>query len=423
MEWVDITREFLKAAEEIPVGSLKHTAHFDLFQGVCAIPIMNDRMDSGIVLPPPIERGKWEEIPELTMEDLVGAMDSMLQMLTDHLEGQFLPLTLFASIYVRKRRELKSEILQYFVSMYMAAYNIIVEIILDAKISFPDDYSPDTFGLDVGQENVPNQDILDHLKECVDLGSVPDLFKGIDHIHTEGEHFKELLTALISRMEFVKGWYQLLKAMHELDHSSVPKLVSACQKSLEIIESTIHLGSDPLSSLDVFVHRERFPSQQLYPIKMDYEKTLREWKNMFSAISSVSQLVGNSSFNTVLMDLYEFHREHGTANILARSHLFCALLNEKIFLGKELLRKEMVDSILSFYPVPYHLLAPLPQLESLLTRFQDFFSDVLKILCLKRGTQRRQLVHLMNRLHGDQQDLLEAETALHRIVDSSSEVF
>jgi hypothetical protein len=423
MQWVDITQEFFTAANEIPIGSVRHTPYFDLFQGVCAIPIMSDQMDSGKELPPPTERGKWEEIPEMKMEDIVGAMDSLLQMLTDHLEGQYLPLTLFASIYVRKRTELKSEILKYFVSLLMASYNIIREIILDAKVSFAEDFIPDTYELDVTQEEVQHHDILHSLKECLDAGSMQDLFKNIDCIPSDGDQFKELLNAVIFRLEFMKEWYHVLKAMHELDHTTVAKRVQVCQEGLEKVESTLHLGSDPLMSLDVLFHRLLFPSQQLYPIKMDYPKACKQWKAMLSGIYGVSQLAGNSSFNTVLLDVYQFHRDHGNANILTRSHLFCTLLNENTFLGKELLRKELVESMSSFYSIPYDFLRPSTHLEELLSSYHDFFSDLLKILCLERGRQRRQLVHLMNRLHADQQRMLETETSLHRLVDSKSEVF
>jgi hypothetical protein len=427
MGWVEISKEFKNICSTIPIGKLIHTKHFDLMQAVFSMPIMDQKIDSGVILPTPKERGKWEEIPDLSIKDIIGAIDSLLQMKVDYFNGKILTSTVYASLFVRRRKDLKSRILSYFIAILVWSVNVMRQIVIEMAISFEEDFFPKTYDCDLKQEYIDDHTLLEQMKSCSDDGnSYIEIFKTIDDLDTSSTDFKANADAVIYRLEFFVEWSAAVKNIIDLDHSSAEKRVQKCLELLEKIELTVYLGNDMLPSLDVMVHRLKFPTFQLFPIKLNIPQAMHHWKKMLLGIVGVCQFYNQTSFSTVLIDLNEFHVKNTQSNIFIRSFLYKSVLNAGQFLGREDISIEIQNSIDTFYSVPYrkHANIEVNRLyKDIIYQYEVLFANLLKIMCTNRARQRRQLIHFVKEMDAAQSGLIDTEISLHQILEPQSEVF
>ncbi|KAK8380633.1 hypothetical protein O3P69_007912 [Scylla paramamosain] len=120
--WINITSEFFHATKDLQLGELLHDDIFGLFEAMSAIEMMDPKMDAGMMC----NRGKKVlnfdqavkagalKLNNLTMEELVGIMDSMLACLVTWLEGHSAAQTILTCLYLHKPLSIEDRALRAF---------------------------------------------------------------------------------------------------------------------------------------------------------------------------------------------------------------------------------------------------------------------------------------------------------------------
>lgn len=97
---VDITREFIEAARALPDGKVYMANDIELFDTVGALEIGDAKMDSGLLLPRPLEDPKFEVNRSMSLGELLHVMDLHFNYLMEWHTGMPLAQTLLSSHYV-----------------------------------------------------------------------------------------------------------------------------------------------------------------------------------------------------------------------------------------------------------------------------------------------------------------------------------
>ncbi|KAK7073410.1 N-alpha-acetyltransferase 35 NatC auxiliary subunit, partial [Halocaridina rubra] len=158
--WVNITADFFHATKDLQLGELLHDDIFGLFEAMSAIEMMDPKMDAGMMC----NRGKKVlnfdqavkagalKLNNLTMEELVGIMDSMLACLVTWLEGHSAAQTILTCLYLHKPLSIEDRALRAFSIQTLKLIAIINNIVHSASVFEEEDFQPALYGYGVCSE-------------------------------------------------------------------------------------------------------------------------------------------------------------------------------------------------------------------------------------------------------------------------------
>lgn len=106
MDWCDITERFKEACGRLDVGELSHNRLFSLTEAMCAIELMDPKMDLSVQIKRPIlnvkeavATGKME-MKDIEYAEMLGIMDETWSAFVTWLDGENLIETVFINMYL-----------------------------------------------------------------------------------------------------------------------------------------------------------------------------------------------------------------------------------------------------------------------------------------------------------------------------------
>lgn len=449
--WVDITKEFFEATEELPLGELFHDEMFGLFEAMSAIEMMDPKMDAGMMcnrgskkvlnFEQALKAGKLK-IKDFTVAEQIGIIDATLACLVTWLEGHSLAQTVFTNLFLQRPHQVEDKIIRSFSIYILKLLDTIKEFVNKAGVFEEEDFQPVMYGYKLandvpeGKASAMMKEVEDELHKKVKL-TKSKLYEERDN-ELELQH--EEAVALYSRIKFCRLFYQALLLFHKKKCSAVEevnKYLMQCSEIIPVIEKTIYFGIKPdpkaessnRADYPTIMGFEPLVNQRLLPptfpryTKIKTRKESTEYLALLvSRLRTICNIKDYVTFHAALDFLNEFSKN--SPCVLSRSILQLLYLSEP---GKVLGSMHIVDvlrdAIRSFIKPPALMpRSPLmlnsqakEYVESFLGHCVRPFCTLVQISGHNRARQRDKLSHLLEELSALQEEADKVDAFLHNL--------
>lgn len=169
----------------------------------------------------------------------IGIIDTTLACLVSWLEGHSLAQTVFTNLYLHKTHQVQDKIMKAFAVSIFKIIDVFKEIISKAQVFEEEDFQTMTYGYKL-KPDVPESKAIAMLRDVEE-----DLQKKIRNKQFDVDCGIETLTALYSRIKFMRLFYQVFLAITKADGFSsneTQKLLNNCLDTLQVMQKTVELG-------------------------------------------------------------------------------------------------------------------------------------------------------------------------------------
>ncbi|XP_077988706.1 N-alpha-acetyltransferase 35, NatC auxiliary subunit-like [Glandiceps talaboti] len=448
--WCNITEDFMNATEELELGELLHDKDFGLFEAMSAIEMMDPKMDAGMLcnqanrkvlnLEQSIEAGTVK-VKDLSLQEVIGIIDSTLACIVTWLEGHSLAQTVFTNLYLHNPELVEDRCIRSFSLFVLKMVDMVREKVNRALVFEEEDFQPMTYGFKLAT-NVSDLRVGGMLKEVEEEYSKriksTRIRKGEERdAATEVEHQQYI--AVQSRIKFCRMFYAAIMALNRKEVKQgvieAKRHIQQAGQLLGMIKNTIHYGRQSVVDTGdaknrVLMGFEPLVNQRLLPPTfpryckiVSQEEAVSYLSGLISRIDKVCDVIEYQQFQSTLDFFIEFSKQ--SPCVLSRTLLQMIFWpqNKKIF-GVELMQDFIKDGIKNFLCPP--VLAPK---SSLLNNPQakDYvdvlLSHMIRPICLlyqihghNRARQRDKLAHILEDLANLQDEADKVDAALHTML-------
>lgn len=281
--WVDVSKEFFDATDELKLGELLHDDMFGLFEAMSAIEMMDPKMDAGMMC----NRGNKKalnfdqavkanrlKLNNFTMAEQIGIIDATLACLVTWLEGHSLAQTVFTNLYLHKPHLIQDRCIKAFSICIMKLVDIVREFINRAAVFEEEDFQPFIYGYklanDISEWETTGmlRQVEDELQRKV---KVTRSKQGEEWNSEMQSQHKDAL-AVFSRIKFCRLFYQALLAFGKKESFGVEdvlKFLGHCTELLPILQTSTEQGIQPEP-------REENGNKADYPTIMGFEPLVNQ---------------------------------------------------------------------------------------------------------------------------------------------------
>lgn len=142
--WVDVSRTFEDAKDELAVGEMIHLKSFSLFASMSAIELTDPKMD--------VACGKSRSVSDiqlphlLTPCELIAVMDTLLACEVTWLNAHTLPQTVFSCIYHHRLSDVRQPELLSFIQLQLGTMRLALNIVQSEQLAEEEDFICWTYG-------------------------------------------------------------------------------------------------------------------------------------------------------------------------------------------------------------------------------------------------------------------------------------
>ncbi|CAL4107801.1 unnamed protein product, partial [Meganyctiphanes norvegica] len=256
--WVDITPEFFNATKDLELGELLHDEMFGLFEAMSAIEMMDPKMDAGMLC----NRGKKVlnfdqavkagalKLNNLTMEELVGIMDSILACLVTWLEGHSAAQTILTCLYLHKPLSIEDRALRAFAIQTLKLIACINNTVHSGGVFEEEDFQPALYGYSLCNEvsDVRAGGMMREVEEELQRSVKATRQRQGEDWDPKMQKQHEDAVALFSRIRFLRLFYAALVALMRRDVTAIPeaeRCLASCTELVCIMQNTVNRGLRP----------------------------------------------------------------------------------------------------------------------------------------------------------------------------------
>ncbi|XP_027221499.1 N-alpha-acetyltransferase 35, NatC auxiliary subunit isoform X1 [Penaeus vannamei] len=285
--WVNITSDFFHATKDLELGELLHDDVFGLFEAMSAIEMMDPKMDAGMMC----NRGKKVlnfdqavkagalKLNNLTMEELVGIMDSMFACLVTWLEGHSAAQTILTCLYLHKPLSIEDRALRAFSIQTLKLIAIINNIVHSAGVFEEEDFQPALYGYSVCSEvtEVRAGGMMREVEEELQRAVKASRNRQGEPWDTKMQKQHEDAVALFSRIRFMRLFYAALAALMRREQTSISeseRYLASCTELVCIMQNTIGRGLKPKHHKDEEGNKGK--ARVDYPVIMGFEPLVNQ---------------------------------------------------------------------------------------------------------------------------------------------------
>jgi hypothetical protein len=228
--WVDASGFFFSVCAELDVGELIHGEHFNLFEAMSALEIMDPKMDAGMATT------KYKTADEaiesgaapinLSVHELVDVMDHLLACEATWHKGHPLAQTVFSCLYLLKlERTTPNSLLHAFCTSVRATCSLVRTTVALADIHEEEDFVTIAYGLPVeGEGDAKCLSLLSSVEEIVlrQLRSTKGTASGKRKGGQDAECLQDdpaleegYCQAILCRLRFRKAFFRTLSYMEK----------------------------------------------------------------------------------------------------------------------------------------------------------------------------------------------------------------
>ncbi|KAI8922418.1 Mak10 subunit, NatC N-terminal acetyltransferase-domain-containing protein [Powellomyces hirtus] len=363
--WEDVTAILREATDELEIGQLVAVEGFSLWEGMCAIEMMDPKMDAGMDLPAAARAGKLTisdmDHKHFTAADIIGILDQLLGLEMSWIAGNMLCQTVFTCVCLHAPYRLGSSLLQSCVVAMLKTVDLVRMEVTKAHVYEEEDFANDTMGLSLCEEVQENEAIAGLLlAEDTLTESIRSLEMGLSSL-ADPEMTKlalrpglelDFLNALLARIQFMKFLYFAIMELGAQDIAKAGKSIAQAKVRLETVHKTINLGSNVEDVFDPYITRKLFAQMPPKPILvMPKEDALNDMKTMLSHMQDICDVCAIQGTVHDLESVFRFigffsGRAPGP-NVLTRSLLQTNLVSREKLFGRYPLTKVICESILN----------------------------------------------------------------------------
>ncbi|KAJ3175953.1 N-alpha-acetyltransferase 35 NatC auxiliary subunit [Geranomyces variabilis] len=277
--WEDVTVFLRDATDELEIGQLVSVENFTLWEGMCAIEMMDPKMDAGMDLPSASREGKLRvaelEGRKFSAADIIGVFDHLISLKMSWIAGNLLCQTLFTCICLHDPYLLQSTTLQAMVIALLKTTDLVRTVITAAQVYEDEDFVYDTMGLSLCEEIyeteaiaglVEAEDLLVERRRCLDNGVTPVFDPELSSLACPPKRETELIAALLARLRFARAFYNAISMLGAHDVSSAEEWLTRAVAQIEKIRDTVGAASDVGELFDPYVTRKLFAQMPPKPI-------------------------------------------------------------------------------------------------------------------------------------------------------------
>ncbi len=446
-EWLDITKGFSEAAQQLGPGELTQEVNFSLFDAMSAIELMDPKMDASVQwgrfasYPKTIQEVRELSILKMdghTAEELVGIMDEVFACVVTWLEGHTLAQTVFTSLYLLDTNGIENLCLRAFSQGVIKTVESMRECICRAGVYSEDEQQGVCFGFDM-LSSMSDSTVTASLKEAEEkaMGLLRHCDEGESNskCRTSSAASVEVLKALAARLKFSRLLFALVTAMRKATvqgiEAGIQKL-SSCLTTFDDVIQTVDLGTkldseNPLSLGFHPVINQRLlpPSYKPYSI-LPRANGLRILQTILTDLQKVFEIGRIDSFRDLLDAIVAFGAVPRSKNVLVRSLviLLCLQSDRHKLFGSptvdSLLRE---DSRIMCNPPSLNPRSPISSSSQGKEMADRYFgqaltpmTELLKMYCQHRSRQRQKIPRCLELFADLQQESERADHSLNDLV-------
>ncbi|KAJ3145198.1 N-alpha-acetyltransferase 35 NatC auxiliary subunit [Geranomyces variabilis] len=411
--WEDVTAFLREATDELGIGQLVSVEGFSLWEGMCAIEMMDPKMDAGMDLPPATREGKLRvaelEGRKFSAADIVGIFDHLISLKMSWIAGNLLCQTLFTCICLHDPYLLQSTTLQALIIAYLKATDLVRSVVTAAQVYEDEDFVYDTMGLSLCEEIheteaiaglVEAEDLLVERRRCLDNGVTPAFDPEMSSLAFPPKRETELIAALLARLRFARAFYNAISMLGAHDVSSAEEWLTRAVGQLVKIRETVGVASDVGEFFDPYVTRKLFGQMPPKPIiEIPAGEAMGDMKTTLLHLIDICHISRGQRMVHDLESVVRFQSYFSgrtpRPNVLVRSLLRTNILNERGQLfGQHALRTAVNESIWK-WGGPSGLRIFRQYDTSLIAEFVDqahiFWISIFKMFGRNRARQHRGL--------------------------------
>ncbi|KAG7167158.1 N-alpha-acetyltransferase 35, NatC auxiliary subunit-like [Homarus americanus] len=448
--WINITSEFFHATKDLQLGELLHDDIFGLFEAMSAIEMMDPKMDAGMMC----NRGKKVlnfdqavkagalKLNNLTMEELVGIMDSMLACLVTWLEGHSAAQTILTCLYLHKPLSIEDRALRAFSIQTLKLIAIINNIVHSAGVFEEEDFQPALYGYGVCSEvsEVRAGGMMREVEEELQRAVKATRNRQGEPWDPKMQKQHEDAVALFSRIRFMRLFYAALAAIMRREQVSIPeaeRCLVSCNELVCIMQNTIGRGLRPKQPKDEEGNKVDYPvimgfeplvNQRLLPPTFPRYTRLRTRKE---AMNYLEEMVGRLRHITKITHCTTFHTalefiEHFSESrpcVLSRSLAQVLYLGGDKLWGGQGMAEALREAARSFI-CPPALLPKAPAkdyVDSFFNRCVRPFEQLIQTCGHNRARQRDKVAHLLEEFAMLQDEADKVDAYLHNVLLKSDQ--
>ncbi|XP_042225794.1 N-alpha-acetyltransferase 35, NatC auxiliary subunit-like isoform X2 [Homarus americanus] len=454
--WINITSEFFHATKDLQLGELLHDDIFGLFEAMSAIEMMDPKMDAGMMC----NRGKKVlnfdqavkagalKLNNLTMEELVGIMDSMLACLVTWLEGHSAAQTILTCLYLHKPLSIEDRALRAFSIQTLKLIAIINNIVHSAGVFEEEDFQPALYGYGVCSEvsEVRAGGMMREVEEELQRAVKATRNRQGEPWDPKMQKQHEDAVALFSRIRFMRLFYAALAAIMRREQVSIPeaeRCLVSCNELVCIMQNTIGRGLRPKQPKDEEGNKVDYPvimgfeplvNQRLLPPTFPRYTRLRTRKE---AMNYLEEMVGRLRHITKITHCTTFHTalefiEHFSESrpcVLSRSLAQVLYLGGDKLWGGQGMAEALREAARSFI-CPPALLPKAPVMsnvqakdyvDSFFNRCVRPFEQLIQTCGHNRARQRDKVAHLLEEFAMLQDEADKVDAYLHNVLLKSDQ--
>nr|XP_053647736.1 N-alpha-acetyltransferase 35, NatC auxiliary subunit-like [Cherax quadricarinatus] len=454
--WINITSEFFHATKDLQLGELLHDDIFGLFEAMSAIEMMDPKMDAGMMC----NRGKKVQnfdqavkagalkLNNLTMEELVGIMDSMLACLVTWLEGHSAAQTILTCLYLHKPLSIEDRALRAFSIQTLKLIAIINNIVHSAGVFEEEDFQPTLYGYGVCSEvsEVRAGGMMREVEEELQRAVKATRNRQGEPWDPKMQKQHEDAVALFSRIRFMRLFYAALAAIMRREQVSIPeaeRCLASCNELVCIMQNTIARGLRPKQPKDEDGNKVDYPvimgfeplvNQRLLPPTFPRYTRLRTRKEamnyleeMVGRLRHITKITHCTSFHSAL-EFIEYFSESRPC-VLSRSLAQVLYLGGDKLWGGQAMAEALREAARGFI-CPPALLPKAPVMnnvqakdyvDSFFNRCVRPFEQLIQTCGHNRARQRDKVAHLLEEFAMLQDEADKVDAYLHNVLLKSDQ--
>ncbi|XP_063879718.1 N-alpha-acetyltransferase 35, NatC auxiliary subunit-like isoform X1 [Scylla paramamosain] len=454
--WINITSEFFHATKDLQLGELLHDDIFGLFEAMSAIEMMDPKMDAGMMC----NRGKKVlnfdqavkagalKLNNLTMEELVGIMDSMLACLVTWLEGHSAAQTILTCLYLHKPLSIEDRALRAFSIQTLKLIAIINNVVHSAGVFEEEDFQPALYGYGVCSEvsEVRAGGMMREVEEELQRAVKATRNRQGEPWDPKMQKQHEDAVALFSRIRFMRLFYAALAAIMRREPVSIPeaeRCLASCNELVCIMQNTIGRGLRPKQAKDEEGNKVDYPvimgfeplvNQRLLPPTFPRYTRLRTRKEamnyleeMVARLRHITKITHCTSFHSALEFIENFSETRPC--VLSRSLAQVLYLGGEKLWGGQAMAEALREAARGFI-CPPALLPKAPVMNN--TQARDYvdsffnrcvrpFEQLVQTCGHNRARQRDKVAHLLEEFAMLQDEADKVDAYLHNVLLKSDQ--
>ncbi|KAF9421642.1 hypothetical protein BGZ94_008794 [Podila epigama] len=359
----DVTALIDDAAKDLKVGQLVQVESFSLFDAMCAIVIMDPKMDTGMVIDDYATRPQYDVNQQISPRNFIWIMDNILIGQMTWLSGHALSQTLFTSCYILRAMEIDDAVTESDSSEPGQPLKEFVPIVLKpcvlaiaktcafiwdemrkGQVYEEEDFMTNKFGVSM-YENFPLASLvamLDHADYWMER-------TGKKWIEDSEESSSDLYNAIKDRIYYARASllsiYQVLAPKCSQFRNALPQLRLVRERAKRMQASSAQ-GREIADAFDHAIHRKlvtNTPPRAIALLTMT--ETFDQLDSMFEDLVWIGEALDFSDPTSLMNFFIYFGAKKPAPGAFARSVLQTVSYDDNILMGSRTVQEIILQLI------------------------------------------------------------------------------